>query len=823
MLKRFAYCHDEPAKLSSSKPDSIPDITEGVRPGRNIEDAERAPMEHLLFGHNNGREQDEYFDNWDQPLPKHLRRGHRRKHRKPHPPASAQGDHATDAGSEYVIDPITNRKVPKPSSPATIFAIPQEAMESPSRPYQSQFSSLNPPDVESTTTSALKSPGVGPVSGVAATEKTPVLGGQDYVAELSEDSASVILDTLSKKQQSVLWTEPLTSQSAADVSQAAASQDSIQGSSADIAQDLDGKYEDLHKYGAVTYREPDGKTVEQEESPAYDDLTSYRAFTSCEPDGKDQTDAVPSEDLEELKRYKPFRSCEPDGKYAATSEEAVDPQELARYNHPFLSHEPDGLYATSYGIPGPSDAELADYVPFRSHEPDGKYAVNHTAPAANPSELEKYESAPLDKPNKETEAMEDIQEELEKYQPFRSHEPDGSYKAAAQPDPEEEDSGYHEAFGYEDSEVARAAAETQDIIDPAELRRYYAVRFNEPDGKKIEDDQSKDDVFDYDLRDARAEATVPKTHYRKMLDSFMSQSAAVSDAIDADTSSSLHFSKGKEDALQPEPSAPLTGNYVRDFPEEFTKSWTSEVDVSSSSAAEETTAGVLEPALNRHGSLGSSPSAEPPVSAGSTSTLYKVLVYNPTMQLVDVAETSSVVPDSNMPLTPADVLLRISNPSKFLPYFGPLQAQGFEIVSGAGDVLIFRKVREAELPDAKANPVGHVSAVTTALPSSSRPAVNPIDMTGGSRDYTVATERFASPTGFVNYDLPPPRFQSGINVQREEPVFSGTKEEPKKNKKNLPKRVAIGALWVAGATYSLGVVSEYFKTGGSEGKRPKGL
>jgi len=214
-----------------------------------------------------------------------------------------------------------------------------------------------------------------------------------------------------------------------------------------------------------------------------------------------------------------------------------------------------------------------------------------------------------------------------------------------------------------------------------------------------------------------------------------------------------------------------------------------------------------------------------PTAVAPVPTLYKVLVYDPTMQCIDVAETTSIVTDSNTPLTPAEVLLRISNPAKFLPHFGPLQAQGFEIVSGAGDVLIFRKVREGLPEVSHSGTVSHSTAETVAAPSPNRPAINPIDMMGGPRDYTVAASRFASPTGFVNYDLPPPRFDSNIDVRREEPVFSGAKEKSSNEgkKTSLPKRIALGALWVGAASYSVGVVGEYFKTGGADGKGPKGL
>ncbi len=67
-----------------------------------------------------------------------------------------------------------------------------------------------------------------------------------------------------------------------------------------------------------------------------------------------------------------------------------------------------------------------------------------------------------------------------------------------------------------------------------------------------------------------------------------------------------------------------------------------------------------------------------------TPTVYKILAYDPTMQTISVAETTSVVPDLASPLRPTEALLRLSNPTKFFPHFAPLQAEGFEIVAGGG-------------------------------------------------------------------------------------------------------------------------------------------
>lgn len=211
----------------------------------------------------------------------------------------------------------------------------------------------------------------------------------------------------------------------------------------------------------------------------------------------------------------------------------------------------------------------------------------------------------------------------------------------------------------------------------------------------------------------------------------------------------------------------------------------------------------------------SNASSDPP-GIQLESNLYKILAYDPTMQMINTAEATSIVSDTATPLTPAEVLLRLSNPSKFFPHFGPLQAQGYEIVSGSGDVLVFRKVRAATTEKPRADVIR-------------KNVVNPID--GTESRPIVATGNFASPTGFVNHDMPPdPPFKTNIDVRREEPVFSGTRstwlnaEGNKKGKsKSRAKRLILGAFWVGACSYAIGVVSEYFRTGGIDGRGPVGF
>lgn len=141
---------------------------------------------------------------------------------------------------------------------------------------------------------------------------------------------------------------------------------------------------------------------------------------------------------------------------------------------------------------------------------------------------------------------------------------------------------------------------------------------------------------------------------------------------------------------------------------------------------------------------------------------YVVLAFDPMTQTVNVAQTRSsgaVGMDGNAtasssqsspPLTPAEVILRLSNPAKFFPHFQPLQALGYEIVSGRGDVLIFRRVSQAAVDE------------DGSAPASS------------------------------TYD----------------PRSIG------KKKRSVGKRVAIGAVAATGTAYGVGTLAEYMSTHG---------
>ena len=134
------------------------------------------------------------------------------------------------------------------------------------------------------------------------------------------------------------------------------------------------------------------------------------------------------------------------------------------------------------------------------------------------------------------------------------------------------------------------------------------------------------------------------------------------------------------------------------------------------------------------------------------------------------------------------------------------------------------------------------SSSETSEPSSDAPIryANPIDGT------TTQTGNFASPTGFVNYDLPypideplndpPPAPKSNTwkskpkdKIRRQEDVFSGSSRRPRQNqhdhhrikaktkhrrptrRRRTIKRMFLVGLLTAGGCYAVGVASEYLR------------
>lgn len=230
-------------------------------------------------------------------------------------------------------------------------------------------------------------------------------------------------------------------------------------------------------------------------------------------------------------------------------------------------------------------------------------------------------------------------------------------------------------------------------------------------------------------------------------------------------------------------------------------------------------------------------------------TLYKVLAHDPLTGKVSIASTtSSAASSAEAPLSVSEALLRLSSPARFLPHFASLRQAGYEIVSGSGDVLVFKKVR-----DAGSAAIEKDAAVEDSIaPTGAAEGTATHNSTSSSPDPSVATpelvsisspgQAFSPRSAPTPNPLPAPAHWPLANpaniVRRQEAVFSGSPRwRPRQKHDNgngrpksfrhrarrAAKRVLWVGAWTAGCCYAVGVAAEYFRTGGAGGGGPQGF
>lgn len=814
------YCDDsERDKQRSTEEQNV------VRPGQNIEDVERGAMEHLMFGtHRQHNAQDQSA--W----PERRTRKAEAVHRTPFNMPIEQQD--------FFIDPITNRKVIKPE---TMTASAEDDADIPVKTFKDYRLQFSPAvdDMSESEQSAVQT---------RSNRSSPA---QEYGTDhLRRFDSSV--DSTKNSDSSALDDDNSSSKSFENHT------DTVQNTTAgleDVLRAIEEKFQNNHPQALGTELGT-GTQAERQEGRNREAVTTQRLpenFDDLMPQHGQTTNlSVPESVVDEMvKRLADDAAC------------GIEDRQPATDNLRPANEAPEKTYESCSDIAFSPDNK-SDRKPLGFEEELVSPFLRHYQPS-----IDRMEPGDFPEPTVHSLRRKYGQEEVKLCTIVRDSE-----REAAQ------------------DEVLQASAENLETGQPELASQSPDSSRKESPGAAVHDE---------------------KSHYRDMLDSLMKQHARLSDAADEEASLAVKSSRAKNQQ-DDQPVRQLTGNYARDFPEEFEKSWSellasapaentqASEHTTSSSVLEDMTGGLegaygepestrIQPALDRltetraafkvHGetledaqSLSTAPPQEPlkddheqqqdkklqsendsqkgssafdqqspatektPPEQYDGPTRYRILAYDPVMQKVNVAETTSLAPDFSCALSPADALLRLSEPLKFFPLFATLEEEGFEIISGGSDVLIFRqaqqslhKKRRAGSTDAEAESAEH-------NPDAVESRVNPIDMTGRAKIMSPASANFASPTGYVNYEnlpenevsnLPPPpqRIKYNIDVRREEPVFSGPKyridDAQKPRKKGVFKRLLVGGVWVAGISYGLGVVSEYFTTGGVDGLGPKGF
>lgn len=180
---------------------------------------------------------------------------------------------------------------------------------------------------------------------------------------------------------------------------------------------------------------------------------------------------------------------------------------------------------------------------------------------------------------------------------------------------------------------------------------------------------------------------------------------------------------------------------------------------------------------------------------------YLVLAYDPSTRQIKEAETSSSLHSTDGALHPTKVLRRLHHPAKFLPYFAQMHHGGYEIVSGGGDILVFRKTREAgeygsaESQDDLQRPNPYVRHEDLYEPA---PPTEPASTIPPAHNDTAPD------------DAP---FESDKDTPQ-------STESPKARSRfgSALRRMFISGAATAATCYAIGVVVEFLRTGGEDGR-----
>ncbi|KAL7800270.1 hypothetical protein V8C37DRAFT_11843 [Trichoderma ceciliae] len=600
-------------------------------------------------------------------------------------------------------------------------------------------------------------------------------------------------------------------------------------------------YEDLDKYGPVKWNEPDGlqERTQEEKSKDYKDLHKYGPATWDEPDGlRRLTPEEKSKNYTDLHAYGgPF-----------TCRESVLKDYEALQNDPTPKAEPIPAKVEVRDSKPAQYEDLDKYGPVRWNEPDGLRPLTPEELSKNYEDLHRYAQYPNagpKTPRVHPEEASKAYQDLPQYSSFPNVGP-----AVERIHPEEASKRYEDLAGY--AVDGYVEPDKTRHIHPEELTKNYTdlgeyepQSFDSPElpypVHLEESTKAYKDLHGYKSTPPDVESKVEAPDVvaaglesydaKEKLQADMAASAArhcgsIIEGVGAEESSLESLTAddirgqvmsranlGQEMAGEKEEAELELSSMDESFPSELSKSESEPIERITSQLAQmraekdpysNDPKGLETSYSEECGSEATAAVAKHYESAATTITdepvTYKILAYDTSTKSVSVAQTTSDDHDASTPPKLTEVLLRLSHPSKFLPYFKPLQEHGYDILSGGGDVLIFRKNRPAS-PTASDLP---------SEPPSNTTRINPVDMMG-----RPVTGNFASPTGFVNYDSledghrkPAPPFRTGKETQRDESERSGS-VAPEKKKRSFGKKVVMGTVWVGGAAYAVGALAEH--------------
>ncbi|EME44035.1 hypothetical protein DOTSEDRAFT_71738 [Dothistroma septosporum NZE10] len=128
--------------------------------------------------------------------------------------------------------------------------------------------------------------------------------------------------------------------------------------------------------------------------------------------------------------------------------------------------------------------------------------------------------------------------------------------------------------------------------------------------------------------------------------------------------------------------------------------------------------------------------------------IYKVLAYDSGNDMFSTATTSSNFTGNEHPISIPEALSQLYQPARFVPRFSELQRDGYQVIHGTKDLLVFKKVKSPAVTPALVDH-GLVKPVTGDVFTNAVPNTAIIPVDGMTRTIEPEIGSFASPTGFV--------------------------------------------------------------------------
>ncbi|KAJ5807065.1 hypothetical protein N7474_010657 [Penicillium riverlandense] len=194
---------------------------------------------------------------------------------------------------------------------------------------------------------------------------------------------------------------------------------------------------------------------------------------------------------------------------------------------------------------------------------------------------------------------------------------------------------------------------------------------------------------------------------------------------------------------------------------------------------------------------------------------YRILSYDVTSKQVTTAEADSFF-GSGESRTPNQVLSRLHNPSKFTPYLEQLHKDGYEIATGGGDILVLRKF-ESSMPGAQDS--SELAAANAEIAKHIRH--DSLQSTPQNNKSRVVTRQETVFTGGPPNWSPWPPTSAAAKNEAELGTLSQSRSSSSSSTSashTALRRMLLAGTATAASCYALGVVTEFFRTGGAEGR-----